>query len=136
MQLPHCTLALYGLGAGSLKGFAEQQQGLSSSFSGNLHFGGKFPLRRKLSSYSLHLRSQGRQLRGLFLSQEGGERIKLSGILFLSNYLSIEFVWCAYNVTGFVIYSHDNEGKTRSLLQDIGCFSEEAIIKQSVMVLS
>lgn len=83
VRLPHCTLALYGLGAGSLKGFAEQQQGLSSSFSGNLHFGGKFSLRRKLSYYSLHLRSQGRQLRGLFPSQEEGERIKLSGILLL-----------------------------------------------------
>lgn len=88
MRLPHCTLALYGLGAGSLKGFAEQQQGLSSSFSGNLHFGGKFSLRRKLSYYSLHLRSQGRQLRGLFPSQEEGERIKLSGILLLTIYPS------------------------------------------------
>lgn len=88
MRLPHCTLALYGLGAGSLKGFAEQQQGLSSSFSGNLHIGGKFSLRRKLSYYSLHLRSQGRQLRGLFLSQEEGERTKLSGILFLTIYPS------------------------------------------------
>ena len=32
--LPHCTLALYGLGEGPLQGIAEQQQGLSPLFLG------------------------------------------------------------------------------------------------------
>lgn len=72
LQLPHCTPALYGLGVGPLKGFAEQQQGLSPSFAGNLHLLGKFSFRRKLSSFSHHLRRRGRQLRGLLLSSTGG----------------------------------------------------------------
>lgn len=59
LQPPHCTLALYGLGAGPLKGFAEQQQGLSPSFAGNLHLCDQFSLRRMLSSYSFHLRGEG-----------------------------------------------------------------------------
>ena len=83
LQLPHCTLALYGLGAGPLKGFVEQQQGLAPSFSGSLHHFDQFSLRRMLSSYSLHLRGEGYSY---FLSQKEGERIKLRGILFLSNY--------------------------------------------------
>ena len=82
LQPPHCTLALYGLGAGPLKGFAEQQQGLSPSFAGNLHLCDQFSLRRMLSSYSLHLRGEGYSY---FLSQEEGNRIKLRGILFLTN---------------------------------------------------
>ena len=121
LQPPHCILALYGLGVGPLKGFAEQQQGLAPSFSGNLHLFDQFSLRRMLSSYSLHLRGEGHSY---FLSQEEVERIKLRGILFLSNYIFIHQV-CAMHLQCdrlSVVYWHDKEGKMRSSRHQLSFF--------------
>lgn len=84
LRLPHSTPALYGQGAGPLKGIAEQQQGLSpSSLATCICFASfLFEENALLSSSgkaSSYLQKAGSSH---FLSQEG--RVCFGGILFLS----------------------------------------------------